>query len=95
MATFAFFKLLRTNNESEMATDATTMEENKKGTLYDRLLLDLEQNEKTKNEVASGRRLGFYRLKSGLGSGTFAQVKLGVHLLTNGTTSYTKSASLI
>ena len=55
-----------------------------KGTLYDRLLHDLEHSAKVKQEVASGRRLGFYRLKSQLGAGNFAQVKLGLHLLTNG-----------
>ena len=55
-----------------------------KGTLYDRLLHDLENSAKIKQEVASGRRIGFYRLKSQLGSGNFAQVKLGLHLLSNG-----------
>jgi serine/threonine-protein kinase NIM1 len=54
------------------------------GTLYDRLLQDLENSAKVKQEVISGRRIGFYRLKSQLGSGNFAQVKLGLHLLTNG-----------
>lgn len=54
------------------------------GTLYDRLLYDLEHSSKIKQEVVSGRRIGFYRLKSQLGSGNFAQVKLGLHLLSNG-----------
>ena len=53
-------------------------------TLYDRLVQDLEHSAKVKQEVISGRRIGFYRLKSQLGSGNFAQVKLGLHLLTNG-----------
>lgn len=55
-----------------------------RATLYDRLLQDLETSTKVKQEVDSGRRIGFYRLKSQLGSGNFAQVKLGIHLLTNG-----------
>lgn len=55
-----------------------------KGSLYGRLLQDLEHSAKIKQEVVSGRRIGFYRLKSQLGTGNFAQVKLGLHLLTNG-----------
>ena len=55
-----------------------------RGSLYDRLLWDLEHSTKVKQEVSSGRRIGFYRLKSQLGAGNFAQVKLGLHLLTNG-----------
>lgn len=56
-------------------------------TLYDRLLHDLDHSQKIKQEIASGRRIGFYRLKSQLGAGNFAQVKLGLHLLTDGESS--------
>ena len=52
--------------------------------LYERLLGDLENNSKVKQELSSGRRIGFYRLKTQLGAGNFAQVRLGLHLLTNG-----------
>lgn len=52
--------------------------------LYERLKHDLENDGKVQEEVALGRRVGLYRLKKKLGAGNFAQVKLGVHLLTNG-----------
>eukprot|EP00128_Syssomonas_multiformis_P001269 Colp12_sorted_trinity150504_noHs@30093 len=40
------------------------------------------QSKKIMKEVMQGKRIGFYRLKQDLGSGSFAQVKLGVHVLT-------------
>lgn len=35
-------------------------------------------------EVALGKRVGFYKLGKELGAGNFSKVKLGVHLLTEG-----------
>ena len=52
--------------------------------LYERLNHDLQHDAKVQEDVALGRRVGLYRLKKKLGAGNFAQVKLGVHLLTNG-----------
>ena len=67
---------------------------------YEHLLRDLEQSSKVQQEVMSGKRIGFYRLKGQLGAGNFSQVKLGVHLLTHGewadsTTCSTRPVSLL
>ena len=52
--------------------------------LFERLTHDLQHDAKVQEDVALGRRVGLYRIKKKLGAGNFAQVKLGVHLLTNG-----------
>lgn len=51
---------------------------------YERLKHDLERDSRVAQELAQGKRVGFYKLKGQLGSGNFARVKLGYHLLTNG-----------
>lgn len=56
--------------------------------LFEQLTHDLQHDSKVQEEVALGKRVGLYRLKKKLGAGNFAQVKLGVHLLTNGKHSY-------
>ena len=54
------------------------------GKLYDRLKHDLDHDPKVSQEIALGKRVGFYRMKGQLGVGNFAKVKLGMHLLTHG-----------
>ena len=53
-------------------------------TLYERLTHDMQHDHKVNQEVRMGKRVGFYKLKGQLGTGNFAKVKLGVHLLTTG-----------
>lgn len=55
-----------------------------KHTLYARLNCGLGSNPAARQEVALNKRVGFYKLRSQLGAGSFSKVKLGVHLLTNG-----------
>ena len=50
--------------------------------LFERLTK--EDDPKLQQDIALGRRIGLYRIKTQLGAGTFAKVKLGIHLLTNG-----------
>lgn len=57
--------------------------ESSRNTLYDRLMYDLQNDQKVLEDISLGRRVGMYRLKKTLGRGNFAKVKLGVHLLTN------------
>lgn len=51
---------------------------------YERLRHDLDNDPRVAQEIALGKRIGFYRLKGQLGAGNFSKVKLGVHLLTGG-----------
>ena len=51
---------------------------------YERITHDLESDQKVKQEVRLGKRVGFYKLRGQLGTGNFAKVKLGIHLLTTG-----------
>lgn len=56
----------------------------KRKSLYDRLTYDMQNDHKVNQEVRMGKRVGYYKLKGQLGTGNFAKVKLGVHLLTTG-----------
>ncbi|KAI1904938.1 hypothetical protein AGOR_G00010830 [Albula goreensis] len=47
-----------------------------------RVNLAMCQDEKTIRELAIGRRLGLYKVRGEIGSGNFATVKLGIHVLT-------------
>lgn len=51
---------------------------------YEKLTRDLATSEKLKQEVALGKRIGFYRIRGELGSGNFCQVKMGIHALARG-----------
>ena len=52
--------------------------------LYERLKWCHEYDEMSHRDVALGRRIGFYKIKSDLGSGNFSKVKLANHQLTKG-----------
>ena len=54
---------------------------------YEKALLDLAHDKKLERDLAVGRQIGFYRIRGELGSGNFSHVKLGVHILTRGTTT--------
>ena len=56
--------------------------------LYERLKWSHEFDEMSLRDVALGRRIGFYKIKSDLGSGNFSKVKLANHQLTKGNVSY-------
>ncbi|XP_028988578.1 serine/threonine-protein kinase NIM1-like [Betta splendens] len=45
-------------------------------------LYDLTHTEAVLDDLASGRRVGFYQLRGEIGSGSFSQVRLGIHDLT-------------
>lgn len=51
---------------------------------YEKLTRDLSTSDKLKQEVALGKRIGFYRIRGELGSGNFCQVKMGIHALARG-----------
>ena len=57
--------------------------------LYERLKWSHEFDEMSHRDVALGRRIGFYKIKSDLGSGNFSKVKLANHQLTKGRISIT------
>ncbi|XP_063147195.1 serine/threonine-protein kinase NIM1 [Candoia aspera] len=49
---------------------------------FEKLILDMSQDEKVVKELTLGKRVGFYSIRGKIGSGNFSQVKLGVHSLT-------------
>ncbi|XP_006626888.1 serine/threonine-protein kinase NIM1 [Lepisosteus oculatus] len=51
-------------------------------TPFEKLTLDMSQDEKVVKELTLGKRIGFYRVRGEIGSGNFSQVKLGIHSLT-------------
>ena len=53
-------------------------------TPFEKLSHELLHDEKIANEISSGKRIGFYRIRGDLGSGNFSQVKLGYHCLARG-----------
>ena len=53
-------------------------------TPYEKLIRELQHDEKVSKEISSGRRIGFYRIRGDLGSGNFSQVKLGYHCIAKG-----------
>ena len=53
-------------------------------TPYEKLIKELQYDEKVSKEISSGRRIGFYRIRGDLGSGNFSQVKLGYHCIAKG-----------
>lgn len=52
--------------------------------LYERLVWLHEHDEDSQRELNMGKRIGFYKLKSELGTGNFSKVKLATHQLTKG-----------
>lgn len=61
-----------------------TEAERMKQTPFDRLVYDMAHNEKMVNELALGRRVGFYEMRGEIGQGNFSTVRLGIHALTKG-----------
>jgi hypothetical protein len=53
-------------------------------TAYERLSYELANDRRCQKEITLGKRIGFYQLRSQIGSGNFSYVKLGVHILTRG-----------
>lgn len=67
------------DNREGSREDATT-----RLSSYDKLTHDLSTSDKLKQEVALGKRIGFYRIRGELGTGNFCQVKMGIHALARG-----------
>ena len=56
----------------------------KRPTPYEKLSIDLTNDQRVLKEITLGKRIGFYRIRGELGSGNFSQVKMGIHALTRG-----------
>lgn len=52
---------------------------------YEHQIYQLEHDPRTSKELLLGKRVRFYQIKGTLGTGNFSKVRLGVHLLTKGT----------
>ncbi|XP_038632781.1 serine/threonine-protein kinase NIM1-like [Scyliorhinus canicula] len=51
-------------------------------TPFEKVIHDMRNNKKVKNELILGQRIGFYQLRGEIGIGNFSKVKLGIHCLT-------------
>lgn len=49
-----------------------------------KLTSDMCKNENTIKDLIIGRRVGFYKIRGEIGSGTFSRVKMAFHALTRG-----------
>lgn len=53
-------------------------------TPYEKVCDDINNDEGYAQDLAQGKRIGFYSLREDLGRGNFSRVKMGVHTLTKG-----------
>ncbi|GFQ79063.1 hypothetical protein TNCT_113631 [Trichonephila clavata] len=53
-------------------------------TPYQKIVHKLQTDEKWRQDIIQGKRIGLYRLKEELGTGNFSQVKAATHALTKG-----------
>lgn len=53
-----------------------------------KLTTDMCKDENTIKELIIGRRVGFYKVRGEIGSGTFSRVKLAFHALTKGRSTF-------
>ncbi|XP_041941950.1 serine/threonine-protein kinase NIM1 [Alosa sapidissima] len=65
---------------SESVHEATEVQP--KQTSFTQAVNNLSHMDKVMNDLAFGRRVGFYELRGEIGSGNFSKVKMGVHDLT-------------
>lgn len=74
------------NGEGRITRDSTEANDDKQERLtpFQKLSLDLSNDQKCLKEITLGKRIGFYRIRGELGSGNFSQVKMGIHALTKG-----------
>ncbi|XP_020388027.1 serine/threonine-protein kinase NIM1-like [Rhincodon typus] len=49
---------------------------------FEKVIYDMKNSKKVKNELMLGKRIGFYQLRGEIGTGNFSKVKLGIHCLT-------------
>lgn len=68
----------------EMKDNITEEQDVMKRTVFGKACYDLSHSERVMNDLAFGRRVGFYELRGEIGSGNFSQVKFGIHDLTKG-----------
>ncbi|XP_033738884.1 serine/threonine-protein kinase NIM1-like [Pecten maximus] len=66
----------------ESSVSEPTVEKHERMTPFQKLSLDLSNDQKCLKEITLGKRIGFYRIRGELGSGNFSQVKMGIHALT-------------
>uniref|UniRef100_UPI00398F4597 serine/threonine-protein kinase NIM1-like n=1 Tax=Pristiophorus japonicus TaxID=55135 RepID=UPI00398F4597 len=68
--------------QHQMYADEEREKENRLLTPFEKVIYDMKNNKKVKNELIFGKRIGFYQLRGEIGIGNFSKVKLGIHSLT-------------
>ncbi|XP_010869832.1 serine/threonine-protein kinase NIM1 isoform X2 [Esox lucius] len=59
-----------------------TPEQRMRQTPFERVLYDMNHDQRVINDLTLGRRISFYELRGEIGCGNFSQVRLGIHALT-------------
>ncbi|KAL1023087.1 hypothetical protein UPYG_G00036260 [Umbra pygmaea] len=59
-----------------------TPEQRMRQTAFERVLYDMNHDQRVINDLTLGRRISFYELRGEIGCGNFSQVRLGIHALT-------------
>ncbi|CAB4062248.1 NIM1 [Lepeophtheirus salmonis] len=68
-------------DDSNVGNTLNEPQENRKS-IYERLTWQQQHDKACQRDLALGRRIGFYKFKSELGTGNFSRVKMGIHLPT-------------
>lgn len=61
-----------------------TPEQRMRQTPFERVLYDMNHDQRVVNDLILGRRISFYELRGEIGCGNFSHVRLGIHALTKG-----------
>jgi hypothetical protein len=72
------------DSKASLVTTNTVTSSDNKLTPYQRVLHNLENDERWKRDLTLGRRVGFYRFRGDIGNGNFSNVKMAIHCLTKG-----------
>ncbi|CAB1324474.1 unnamed protein product [Coregonus sp. 'balchen'] len=87
-------KKAKTSETSETAVDKLpkvlpariilelTPEQRMRQTPFERMLYDMNHDQRVVNDLILGRRISFYELRGEIGCGNFSNVRLGIHALT-------------
>lgn len=84
MSTKLHHSVYSLTDSSDVGPDDEEVDAPQSLTPLEKLTTDMCKNENTVKELIIGRRVGFYKVRGEIGSGTFSRVKLAFHALTKG-----------
>ncbi|KAJ7993132.1 hypothetical protein DPEC_G00269240 [Dallia pectoralis] len=69
--------------QARCAVPKLTPEQRMRQTPFERVLYDMNHDQRVIDDLTMGRRTSFYELRGEIGCGNFSQVRLGIHALSN------------